>query len=214
MFVGLGVSDQPISAPPFAWMKSLMAIICYLLGAFCFSTFHRKLGPTRKGTLVVSFLFQGLVTLTVAILVITNVVTNRVTNMREDIPGEGVWLLTMSRTAEWMDLAPISLLAFQAAGQVVTSRFLRHNDLPTAVITSMLCDLMMDIHLLTGGIFEDSKRNRRMASAVLFFLGAIVGGVLTRSWVGLAGVLLIAAGLKGLIVLAWLLWPPVKMSSL
>jgi uncharacterized membrane protein YoaK (UPF0700 family) len=211
--VGLGVSDQPVSAPPFAWMKSLLAIICFMLGAFCFSAFHRKMGPTQKGALVTSFLFQAAVTLVVAILVATKVVSHHVGEHRRDEPNEGVLILTMSRGINWNDLAPISLLAFQAAGQVVASRALRHNDLPTAVVTSMLCDMMSDAYLLTGGVFEDSKRNRRTASAVLLFLGAIVGGVLTRSWVGLAGVLFIAAALKAMMVLAWLLWPQAKQDT-
>jgi uncharacterized membrane protein YoaK (UPF0700 family) len=189
-----------------------MAITFFMLGALCFSTLHRKLGPTRKGILVTSFLFQATITLMVAILVTTKVVSSHVTDRKRDNPEEGVWVLTMSRGINWKDLAPISLLAFQAAGQIVSSRALRHSDLPTAVVTSMLCDMMSDAHLLTGGVFEDSKRNRRMASAVLLFLGAIVGGVLTRSWVGLAGVLFIAAGLKSLMVLAWLLWPQAKES--
>ena len=184
-----------------------------MLGAFCFSTFHRKLGFTRKATLVTSFLFQAAVTLVVAILVTTKVVSSHVSDSRRDDPEAGVWILTMSRGINWKDLAPISLLSFQAAGQIVTSRALRHNDLPTAVVTSMLCDMMSDAQLLTGGVLENAKRNCRAASAVLLFLGAIVGGFLTRSWVGLAGVLYIAATLKTLMVIAWLLWPQAKGNS-
>jgi uncharacterized membrane protein YoaK (UPF0700 family) len=184
-----------------------------MLGALCFSTFHRKLGPTRKATLVTSFLFQAAVSCAVAILVTAKVVSHHVTQQRKDDPEEDIWILTMSRSINWNDLAPISLLAFQAAGQVVAGRALGHNDLPTAVLTSLLCDMMSDVHLLTGGVFEDSTRNRRASSAVLLFLGAIVGGVLTRSWVGLGGVLFIAAALKSLMVLAWLFWPPAKECS-
>lgn len=171
------------------------------------------MGPTRKRTLVTSFLFQAMMTLIVAVLVTTKVVSYQVNDGKIDVPEEGILVVEMARSVNWKDLAPISLLAFQAAGQIVASRCLRHNDLPTAVLTSMLCDMMSDVHLLTGGVLEDSKRNRRMASAVLFFLGAIVGGVLTRSWVGLAGVLFIAAALKALMVLAWLLWPQAKEGS-
>jgi Protein of unknown function (DUF1275) len=138
VFVGLGVSSQPVSSPPFAWMKYLLAIVCFMLGAFCFSTFHRKVGPTHKGTLVSSFLFQAIVTLTVAILVTTKVVSNHISDWKADHPEARVWILTMARAISWNDLAPISLLSFQAAGQIVTSRVLRHNDLPTAVVTSML----------------------------------------------------------------------------
>ncbi len=199
-----------MSSPPFAWTKSLLSIICFMLGALCFSTFHRKLGSTRKGTLVISFLFQAAVTLIVAILVATKVVSSHVSDSRRDDPEAGVWVLTMSRNINWKDLAPISLLSFQAAGQIVGSRALRHNDLPTAVVTSMLCDMMSDAQLFTGGVLENGKRNRRAASAVLLFLGATVGGFLTRSWVGLAGVLFIAATLKAMIVIAWLLWPRAK----
>lgn len=194
-------------------MKSLLALICYMLGAICFSSFHRRFGSTRKVTLVMSFLFQATVTLIVAILVATRIVTHHVSDQKRDDPEEGVWILTMSRDINWKDLAPIALLAFQAAGQVVSSRVLHHNDLPTAVVTSMLCDMMSDPSLLTGRVFEDSRRNRRIAAALLLFLGAIVGGFLTRSWVGLAGVLFIAAALKALIVLAWLLWPHAKQST-
>jgi uncharacterized membrane protein YoaK (UPF0700 family) len=190
-----------------------VAIIFFMIGALCFSTLHRKLGPVRRGVLVASFLFQATITLAVAILVTTKVVSHHTTDQKMDVPEEGVWVLTMSRGANWKDLAPISLLAFQAAGQIVTSRCLRHNDLPTAVVTSMLCDMMSDVHLLTGGVFEDSKRNRRTAAAVLLFLGAVVGGVLTRSWVGLAGVLFIAAALKALMVVAWFLWPQQKVNT-
>ena len=194
-------------------MKSLLALICFMLGAISFSAFHRRLGSTRKVTLVMSFLFQATVTLIVAILVATRIVTNHISDQKMDNPEEGVLVLTMPRGINWKDLAPIALLAFQAAGQVVSSRALHHSDLPTAVVTSMLCDMMSDPNLLTGGFFEDSKRNRRIAAAVFLFLGAIVGGFLTRSWVGLAGVLFIAAALKALIVLAWLLWPQAKQST-
>lgn len=181
-----------------------------MLGAFCFSSFHRKLGSTRKATLVTSFLFQAAVTLIVAILVATKAVSSHVSDGRRDDPEAGVWVLTMSRDINWKDLAPISLLSFQAAGQIVTSRALQHNDLPTAVVTSMLCDMMSDAQLLTGGALGNAKRNRRLASAVSLLLGAIVGGFLTKSWVGLAGVLFIAATLKALMVVAWLLWPRAK----
>lgn len=184
-----------------------------MFGALCFSILHRKLGPTRKMALVISFLFQVMITLVVAILVATKIVSHHVSDQRRDDPQEGVRIVTMSHRMNWRDLAPISLLSFQAAGQVVSSRALHHNDLPTAVVTSMLCDMMSDAQLFTGGVFVDSRRNRRTAAAILLFLGAVVGGALTRSWVGLAGVLFTAAALKALIVLAWLLWPQMEEST-
>lgn len=209
VFVGLGVSSQPASAPPFAWTKSLLAIVCFMLGSLFFSTYHRKLGPTRKITIASSFLAQTLITLAVAILVTTKIVSHSIVRHAMSIEPDDTRIVTLYRKINWKDLAPISLLAFQSGGQIVASRVLRHNDLPTAVVTSMLCDLMSDVHLLNGGVFEDSSRNRRFIAACMLLLGAITGGALSSSWVGLAGILYIAAGLKALIVIAWLLWPRV-----
>jgi len=107
-----------------------------------------------------------------------------------------------------MDLVPISLLAFQSAGQVVASRVLKYNELPTVVLTSLIADLMSDAHLLTAGLFDDHKRNRRAAAVVMQLAGAICGGVFTKGWVGFAGAMWVAAAVKGVIVVAWLVWAP------
>lgn len=109
-------------------------------------------------------------------------------------------------TFKWIELCPIALLAFQSAGQIVASRVLKYNAMPTLVLTSLYCDLMSDPNLLTAGIMEDPDRNRRAISAVALFVGATVGGALSKSSVGYAGALWIATGVKGSMVLAWLLW--------
>jgi hypothetical protein len=83
---------------------------------------------------------------------------------------------------------------------------LKFNSMPTVVLTSLYCDLMSDPNLLTAGLFEDPDRNRRAVSAVLLFVGATVGGALSKSSIGYSGALWIATGVKGLMVLAWLLW--------
>ena len=72
---------------------------------------------------------------------------------------------------------------------------------------------MMDTHLLTAGLFEDPQRNRRAASAIMLFVGAVIGGVIAKSWLGFAGALWIGAFLKALMVLAWLLWKPLLESA-
>jgi uncharacterized membrane protein YoaK (UPF0700 family) len=156
---------------------------------------------------MLSFLFQAAATLAVAVMVTTKVVSHQVMDQKRNHPDQDVWVLTVSRGVNWLDLVPIALLAFQAAGQVVASRALRHSDLPTAAVTSLLCDMMSDVNLLSRNAVEDSQRIRRTLSAVLLLLGAIIGGVLTRSWVGMAGVLFIAVALKTLMALAWFLGP-------
>ncbi len=108
----------------------------------------------------------------------------------------------------WTDLVPISLLAFESAGQVVASRVLKYNEIPTVVLTSLIADLMSDAHLLTAGIFDDVKRNRRVAAVFMLLGGAICGGVFTKGWIGFAGAIWIAASIKGIMVIAWLIWRP------
>lgn len=107
---------------------------------------------------------------------------------------------------EWVELCPIALLAFQSAGQIVASRVLKYNSMPTLVLTSLYCDLMSDPNLLTAGIFEDPDRIRRASSATMFFVGAVIGGALSKSSVGYPVALWIATGLKAAMVIAWLLW--------
>lgn len=111
----------------------------------------------------------------------------------------------------WLDLLPIGLLAFQSAGQVVASRVLKHNALPTMVLTTLYTDLMMDLHLVTAGILEDPQRNRRAGGVMMLFAGALIAGFMARSWPGFAGVLWLAAFVKSMMVLAWFLWKPVTV---
>jgi hypothetical protein len=101
--------------------------------------------------------------------------------------------------------APIALIAFQAAGQAVTSRVLQYNGLTSVVLTSIYCDLFSDPGLVAG-LRANPERNRRAAAPVLLLLGAVVGGVWAHSSVGLAGALWTAVALKTLVVGAWMLW--------
>jgi len=113
-----------------------------------------------------------------------------------------------SSTFPWHELCPIALLAFQSAGQIVASRVLKYNAMPTVVLTSLFCDLMSDPDLFTAGLWQDPDRNRRAAGAVALFVGATISGALIKSSVGYSGALWIATGVKGAMVLAWLLWSP------
>ena len=95
------------------------------------------------------------------------------------------------------------LLSFQSAGQIVASRALGFNEIPTVVITSLLCDLVSDAELLA---WRNGKRDRRIVAFCLTLLGAISGGWITRATGDIAPVLLLAAGIKLVLVVLWVIW--------
>jgi len=108
---------------------------------------------------------------------------------------------------DFIELLPIGLLAFQSGGQIVTSRFLGLNEMPTIVLTSLYCDLVSDPHMLAK---DNIKRNRRLASAVVLLIGGIIGGWLSRKPVGMAAALWLAGAVKVAIAVAFALWKPKK----
>ncbi|KAM5353556.1 hypothetical protein ACJ41O_000206 [Fusarium nematophilum] len=207
IFVGLGASGQPENLPGKAWSRCFLAIIFFAVGALFFSNFHRYFGPQKRWVLVTSFLIQALITGLVALLATTGAVWNHPYG-RTTTHEDGYIVERVQSTFPWSDLAPIILLAFQSAGQIVASRVLKYNSMPTVVLTSLYCDMMSDAKLFTSPITDNADRNRRATGAVLLFAGAVAGGFLSKSWVGFAGALWIAAFLKLCIVVAWALWKP------
>ena len=85
----------------------------------------------------------------------------------------------------------------------MASRALGFNEIPTVVITSLLCDLVSDAELLA---LRNGKRDRRIVAFCLTLLGAIAGGWITRVTGDIAPVLWIAAGIKFVLVVLWVLW--------
>ncbi|KAF7548520.1 hypothetical protein G7046_g8652 [Stylonectria norvegica] len=205
IFVGLGVSGQPENLPPQAWARCLLAIICFAIGALFFSSFHRYFGPQKRWVFVASFAIQAILTGIVAIVTTTGAVANHPQG-RTTVHRNGLIIETVEAKFPWTDLVPITLLAFQSAGQIVTSRVLKYNAMPTIVLTSLYCDLMSDVKLFTAPLTDNADRNRRAAGAVLLFAGAVSGGFLSQSWVGFAGALWIASFLKACIAIAWCFW--------
>lgn len=100
---------------------------------------------------------------------------------------------------------PIALVAFQSAGQAVTSRFLQFNALTGVVLTSIYCDLFMDAKLFSNPK-SNVARNQRTAAPILLLIGAILGGLWAHSDFGLAGALWTAVALKAMTVTAWMVW--------
>jgi hypothetical protein len=103
----------------------------------------------------------------------------------------------------WDQEVPIVLLSLQSAGQIVASRALGFNEIPTVVITSLLCDLMSDPKLF---LLRNEKRDRRMIAFVLTLMGAIVGGWVTKATGDIAPILWLAAGIKFIVAFAWGFW--------
>jgi hypothetical protein len=205
IFAALGVSGLPDRSPTTAWAKPLMAIVCFIIGAFSFGTFHRLLSPRKRWVLIASFGVQCSLIIITASLVTAGVVSNTRQGVEQK---EQNTKISASSSYPFLDFLPIGMLAFQSAGPVVASRVLKYNAMPTVVLTTLYTDLMMDSHLLTAGLFENPQRNRRAASAIMLFVGAVIGGVIAKSWLGFAGALWIGAFIKGLMVLAWILWKP------
>ena len=169
------------------WMRSGISIVFFCLGSLFFSFYHRTLSPRKRWVLVSSHTLQLLLIIIAALMVTLGPATSKETPFNLFIG------------------APIALIAFQAAGQAVTSRVLQYNGLTSVVLTSIYCDLFSDPGLVAG-LQANPERNRRAAAPVLLLLGAVLGGVWAHSSVGLAGALWTAVALKTLVVCAWVMW--------
>ena len=118
---------------------------------------------------------------------------------------------TISSDIAWKSEIPIALLSFQSAGQIIGSRVLSLSEIPSVVLTSMLCDLASDPQLV-GGWKSNIKRNRRALAFVMILVGALAGGFISEGSGKMQVVLWIAGSLKVLITGAWMLWPESKAS--
>lgn len=106
---------------------------------------------------------------------------------------------------------PIALIAFQSAGQAVTSRVLSYNTMTGVVLTSIYCDLFSDAKLFSP-LTANAERNRRVAAPILLLIGACFGGLWAHSETGLAGALWTAVVLKVFVIVAWCCWTAEKDS--
>lgn len=192
IYVGLGLTD-PSGGD--RWIKSALSIACFSLGSFLFSRLHRVGGGSmrRRWVLLLSSGLQFIMICAAAIII-------RFTPT--PTPGD-------RHDLHWHVLVPLGLIAGQSAGQTVTSRALEFNALTSTVLTSIYCDLFADQKLFTAPT-ANVDRNRRGAAPVLLILGAVTGGLCSRHEIGLEGALWMAAGLKGLIVVAWIVWKAEK----
>lgn len=189
IYLGLGLSNPSGST---RWIKSGTSIVSFCLGSFVFARYHRTFSAKRRWVLI-SAVFVQLLCIIGAALIVTLV------------PGappgdDGIY---------WHVIVPLALVAFQSSGQAVISRALQYNSLTSVVLTSIYCDLFSDAQIFAG-LTQNAERNRRMAAPLLLLVGAVLGGVWDKTDVGMIGALWMAAGLKALVVVAWVFWPAEK----
>ncbi|KAL4918590.1 hypothetical protein BDW62DRAFT_63656 [Aspergillus aurantiobrunneus] len=189
VFIALGASGQP-AYPAYLWAKSLIALSVFIVANIVFIRVGRALGARRRSSLILSFGVQTALILAAALLVQLGVVDPRPEDPRAPI--------------EWMQVLPISLLAFQAGGQIVASRALEFDELPTIVLTTLLCDLLVDPNL-GAGLKANPKRNRRIGGFLALFLGAMTAGGLSKV-TEMAASLWFAMGIKLIITFSLAVW--------
>lgn len=193
IFLALGASNQNIK--PYDWARSLCSIGCFAAGAVFFSRLHKHLAPrpTQRGVIAVGFFIQAVCVCVAAALAEAGAVNQR------QVEGEG--------HTDWREMAPIALLSFQAAGQIVASRVLVVNEIPTVVITSLMCDLMSDPRLLARPLLTGNrKRNNRVGGFVLTLVGSIIGGWMLKATDQVQPVLWLVFAIKFVISIGWIVW--------
>ncbi|KAF0316443.1 duf1275 domain protein [Colletotrichum asianum] len=200
IFLALGTANLP-SHSPNLWLRALVSIVAFWAGCFTFSK-TRLVHPKCKGTLFASFLFQSVLISVSAALAQAGVVPSfALTRLGSD----DTEILREIYEDHITTLIPIALLAFQFGGQIVTSRILGFNEVPTNVLTSLYCDLLSDPMILAP-FLENPKRNRRVVAVLLTVGGGIISGWLQRTNLGMPAVLWIAAIVKLVIALLWAGW--------
>jgi uncharacterized membrane protein YoaK (UPF0700 family) len=196
IFTGLSLSHQPASSSHKAWTKALISIVSFCIGSFVFCHFHRHGGVRRRAVVATSFLVQFLcVAAAAAALATTGVVSSRPAEKGEFSSGayNGIAMEDcIDRTPlNWADLAPMSIFAFQASGQVYMSRVLGYNDLPTIALTTLYCDFMSNLQGIWNTwvrresakdffFVEEKKQVRRVMATLLLFAGAAIGGFASK----------------------------------
>ncbi|KAM3068094.1 hypothetical protein ACMFMF_009459 [Clarireedia jacksonii] len=197
IFVATGTSNQ--NNRPYGWARSLCSIGCFIIGSFCFSRLNKYLIGLRRGTLFLSFAIQLAFVIISAAIIQGHLLSNASSGLNSTTRGE-----VKAGDIDWAQLAPIGLLSFQAAGQIVASRTLGVGEVPTVVITSLLCDLMSDVKLGVA-INKNPKRNKRFVAFVLTLVGGIVGGWLSKGTGEVQSVLWLVAGIKFALMGSWLI---------
>ncbi|KAI0146167.1 DUF1275 domain protein [Xylariaceae sp. FL1272] len=193
VFLALGTSGQ--NNRPFGWARSLTSIGVFALGCVFWSRIHKLIGTGRqRRTVFISFLLQTIFVAVAAGVIQGGLIDGRYPSQRD--PAD----------VDFAELAPIAVLSFQAAGQIVNSRGLGVAEVPTVVITTLLCDLVSDPNIFAP-LKRNAKRNKRAVAFTLTLLGAIAGGFISKKTGAVQNSLWLVAALKFAISIFWLLCP-------
>ncbi|KAH6971141.1 hypothetical protein BKA56DRAFT_558529 [Ilyonectria sp. MPI-CAGE-AT-0026] len=195
IFLALGAANLP-SGESLMWVGALVSLCAFWLGCYFFSS-SRYFYPRRKITLSICFLLQAILIFIAALYSLLESNSHQQATEEQASERKAVGL--------GLDLVVVALLAFQSSGQIVLSRVLGFNEIPTNVVTSLYCDLLSD-HNLFAPLTANVKRNRRVVAVVLLLVGGISGGWLQRRQAGIAGCLWIAGFIKLGIAFGWLGW--------
>jgi uncharacterized membrane protein YoaK (UPF0700 family) len=208
VFAALGVSNLPVNSPRLGWTKSVVSVLSFLAGAVVTGIFHRRLGERKRWVLATSFFVQAVFITVAGVLVYRGHSSGAPGSNAMVSPNGKDWFATLPADPgfPWTDLIPIALLAFQASAKVIASRVLECGGLPCIVLTTLYADLVSDPSFFSAGLFGNSQRNRRLSSAMIYFVGATIGGVAASHSIGFSGGLYIAAGLQFATAIAWLFW--------
>ncbi|KAK7928560.1 hypothetical protein PG985_005558 [Apiospora marii] len=194
IFIALGTSGQ--NNKPYGWARSLCSLGCFAIGCVSFARLHRVIGGHRlRRTLLSSFFLQ-----TVCVVVAASIIESGAIDGTYPSRGD-------PNKVNLTELAAVALLSFQAAGQIVNSRGLGVSEVPTVVITTLMCDLVSDEQLLVG-LSKNGKRNRRAIAYVLTLVGAICGGWVSKATHQVGPCLWLVAAIKASLTLYWIGWIP------
>ncbi|KAK0654761.1 hypothetical protein B0T16DRAFT_450524 [Cercophora newfieldiana] len=213
IILSLGAASLPPNQPTL-WLRALISLVSFWLGCFFFARFARHFlaSPRSRLTLFASFAIQSCCLIAAAALAQSHVIPSFAqTSLRTVLDAEGTKHREEIENNN-LSLAPLALMAFQFGGQIVASRTLGYNEVPTNVLTSLYCDFLSDPLLFSakGGIWADKKRNRRFAAVVMSFVGGISGGWVQRSKGGMAAALWMAVFIKVCTTVGWLCWKAEK----
>ncbi|KAI0406105.1 DUF1275 domain protein [Xylaria palmicola] len=189
VFIALGTSGQ--NNRPYGWARSLTSIGSFIVGCVAFSRFHALVGRGRQRcTVFASFLVQTALVSLAAGIIQGGLVDGRYPSRRD--PND----------VDFVELVPVALLSFQAAGQIVNSRGLGVSEVPTVVITTLLCDLVSDPDIFAP-LAKNPKRNKRAVAFTLTLVGAIAGGFISKATGLVQNSLWLVAAIKLAITVFW-----------
>ncbi|PGH32956.1 hypothetical protein GX50_04238 [[Emmonsia] crescens] len=188
VFLGLGASDT-LDQTTYHWLKALVSILSFLAGSAVYSK-TQYFGPQTRRTLLVNFGSQTLIVSVAASLLQSGVIEDSGVVTDNDV---------------FLKLIPLSLIAFQCAGQMAASRLLSFPEIPTTVLTSLYYDLVAEPGILRP-LGRNKRRNRRITSIIGVIGGSVIGGWLSKSTGRISPALWITAASKFAISAIWLFW--------